>query len=339
MKMRNLARTTRSLLAISAFALATAHATPEFVPENDEGLADFISMTFSADERLAADGIRVSMNQRIATLTGRVATLNQAERAVERTKSVETVRGVISEIKIASARASDAQRAAEIARRLAAAPGISASAITVAVRDQHAILDGQVGTWDEQEIAREIASEVPGIAVIDNRLTATGKASRGDRAIRWQIQRDIADDPLHDGLNIAVSVTGGQVRLAGEVGTAGEKELLIRRARVTGVSDVNGDGLAVTRSLSMEGMTGKTPTTNATRQALHAVFTHDKRLKGTGLTLDLDGRTLTLGGTTASAEVKTVAESDARGVPGVEIVINRIVVADDRRVAANDANR
>lgn len=339
MKMRNLARTTRSLLAISAFALTTAHATPEFVPADDDGLADFISMTFTSDERLAEDGIRVSVNQGIATLTGRVATLDQAERAVERTKSVEAVRGVISEIKIASAKASDAQRAAEIARRLAAAPGLTATAITVAVHDQYALLDGQVGCWDEQELAREIASEVPGIAVIDNRINATGKGVRNDPAIRSQIERDIAHDPLHDGLKISVSVTGGVVRLSGKVGTPGEKALLVHRAHVNGVSEVNGDGLEITRSLSMEGMTGKTPTTNSTRETLNAVFTHDKRLKGTNLTLELDGRTLTLGGTTASAEVKTVAESDARGVPGVEIVINRIVVADDRRVAANETGR
>jgi len=182
MKMRNLARTTRSLLAISAFALASAHASPQIVLEDDDSLADFISMTFSADERLADDGIRVSVNQGIATLTGKVATLNQAERAVERTKSVEAIRGVISEIKIASSKASDAQRAAEIARRFASAPGLGASAITVAVRDQYAVLDGQVGTWDEQELAREIATEVPGIAIIENRLIANGKASRSPSA-------------------------------------------------------------------------------------------------------------------------------------------------------------
>jgi len=333
MKMRNLARTTRSLLAISAFALASAHASPQIVLEDDDSLADFISMTFSADERLADDGIRVSVNQGIATLTGKVATLNQAERAVERTKSVEAIRGVISEIKIASSKASDAQRAAEIARRFASAPGLGASAITVAVRDQYAVLDGQVGTWDEQELAREIATEVPGIAIIENRLIANGKASRSDRALRWQIERDIADDPLHDGLKITVGVTGGQVRLAGEVGTAGEKALLIQRARLTGVSEVNGDSLAITRSLSMEGMTGKAATPTAARQALDTIFRQDKRLRGTDITLDLEGRTLTLGGHTANPEVKTVAESDARGVPGVEIVINRIVVSDDRRVA------
>jgi osmotically-inducible protein OsmY len=339
MKMRNLARSTRSLLAISALALATAHATPQVVLEDDASLADFISMTFSADERLAEDGIRVSVNQGIATLTGRVATLNQAERAVERTKSVEAVRGVISEIKIASPKASDAQRAAEIARRFASAPGLGASAITVAVRDQYAILDGQVGTWDEQELAREIATEVPGIAVIENRLIATGKGSRSDRAIRWQIERDIADNPLHDGLKITVGVTGGQVRLAGEVGTAGEKALLIQRARVTGVSEVNGEGLEITRSLSMEGMSGKTPSPAATRQTLNDVFKNDKRLRGTDITLDLEGRMLTLGGTTNNPEVKSVAESDARGVPGVEIVVNRIVVADDRGVASIEMGR
>ncbi|MEK7951950.1 BON domain-containing protein [Luteolibacter soli] len=331
--MRNLAHPLRSLLALSALTLTAASATPEFVLEDDAGLADFIGMTFTADERLVGDTIHVSVNQGIATLSGKVATLNQAERAVERTKSVEAVRGVISEIKIASARLSDEQRAADIARRLAAAPGISSSAITVGVHDQYAVLDGQVGSWDEQELARELAAETPGIAVIENRITSTNKPSRSDRAIRWQIERDIADDPLHDGLHIAVSVNGGQVRLSGKIGTAGEKAQLIQRARVTGVSEVNGEGLEIARSLSMEGMTGKAPSTSATRQALNDVFLHDKRLKGTDITIDLDGRVLTLGGTTTSAEVKTVAESDARGVPGVEIIINRITVSEDRRVA------
>ena len=40
MKMRNLARSTRSLLAISALAFATAHATPQVVLEDDVSLAD-----------------------------------------------------------------------------------------------------------------------------------------------------------------------------------------------------------------------------------------------------------------------------------------------------------
>ncbi|MCW1886150.1 BON domain-containing protein [Luteolibacter flavescens] len=333
--MKNLARTTRRLLAITALTLATAHATPEIVPTDDAGLADFISMTFSADERLAEDGIRVSVNQGIATLTGRVTTLNQAERAVERTKSVEAVRGVISLIKIAPARTSDQQVGAEIARRIGASPGIGTSSVTVGVRGQFAVIDGKVGTWDEQELAREIASEIPGISMIENRVEASDSSARSDRAIRWQIQRDIADDPLHDGLNISVSVNGGSVRLAGEVGTTGEKSQLIHRAKVAGVGTVNGDGLDVTRSLSMEGMTGKVPSQNAIRQTLNDVFARDKRLKGADVTIDLQGRIVKLGGSAATAEVKAAAESTARGVPGVEIVVNRITVGSpDRQVAS-----
>ncbi|MCW1922953.1 BON domain-containing protein [Luteolibacter arcticus] len=339
MKNFSFARTTRRLLALTAFTIATAQAVPEVVPQDNAGLAEFIGMTFSADERLAEDSIKISVNQGIATLSGRVATLNQAERAVERTKSVDAVRGVISELKVSSIRSSDEQIAGEITRKLAAAPGIDAKSIIVTVSNKQVMLDGQVGTWDEQEIARELASEVPGVQSIDNRLSSTGKSSRGDKAIRWQIERDIADDPLHDGLNITVSVHGGKVVLAGEVGTQGEKDLLVRQARVTGVSAVSGDGLDITRSLSMEGMSGKTPGKNAIREALHAVFSQDKRLRGADVTIDLEGRVLTLGGTAPSAEVKATAESTARGVPGVEIVINRIAVADDRRVATLGTGR
>jgi osmotically-inducible protein OsmY len=337
--MKTLARTSRSLLVLTALVLTPAHATPEYVPQDDAGLADFISMTYSADERLSEEGIRVTVSQGIATLTGRVATLNQAERAVERTKSVEGVRGVISHLKVSPSRAGDVRLASEISQRLAASPGVGASAVTVAVRGQYAILDGQVGSWDEQEIAREIASEVPGIAIIDNRITATGKPTRGDRAIRWQIERDLHDDPLHDGLSITIAVSGGQVRLSGDVGTQGEKDLLVRRAKVAGVTAVSGAGLEITRSLSMEGMTGKTPGLNATHEALQAVLAQDKRLRDASITTDLDGRQLTLTGTAPSAEVKAFAESTARGVPGVEIVINRIAVGEDRRVAANESNR
>lgn len=328
--MKNFA--TRSVLAITALTLA--HATPELIPQDDAGLADFIGMTFSADERLAKEGIRVSVSEGIATLTGRVATLDQAERAVERAKSVDGIRAVISRIKVAAARSSDDALAAEISRRLSAVPdSLQAGAVTVSVRDGVATLDGRVTTWDEQEIARELASEVPGIAVIDNRLEATGRGSRSDRAIRWQIERDLNDDPLNDGLNITVSVNDGRVSLSGEVGTRGEKDLLARRARVSGVAAVSTAGVEIVRSLSMEGMTGKTPGANATLAALEAALRSDKRLGDAVVRPELDGRVLTLHGTAPDAENKATAESTARGVPGVEIVVNRIEVGSDRRMA------
>ena len=331
--MKNFA--TRSALALTALTLA--HATPELVPQDDAGLAEFVGMTFNADERLAGESIRISVDNGIATLTGRVATLNQAERAVERSKSVEGIRAVVSRIKVAAARTGDDALAAEISRRLSAVPDtLQAGAVTVSVRKGVATLDGRVTTWDEQELARELASEVPGIAIIDNRLEATGRGRRSDRAIRWQIERDLNDDPLNDGLNLSVSVNDGRVSLSGEVGTRGEKDLLARRAGVAGVTTVSTAGVDIVRSLSMEGMTGKTPGASATLAALEAALRSDKRLGNALIQPDLDGRVLTLHGTVRTAELKAAAESTARGVPGVEIVVNRIQTGNDRRVAALD---
>ena len=85
----------------------------------------------------------------------------------------------------------------------------------VNVDHRQALLTGEVGSWDEQEIAREIATEIPGISEVESRLEVTYDTIRSDDAIREQIRYIVADDPLFAGVNIDVMVKDGVVSLGG----------------------------------------------------------------------------------------------------------------------------
>src|SRR5690606_35529656 len=112
------------------------------------------------------------------------------------------------------------------------------------------VLGGEVGTWDEQEIAREAVSRIPGVAGIENRTEVVFQSPRSDGQIEKQLAGLIANDPLYDGLHLSVSVKEGVVRLKGEVGTKGEYYRLVRRSSVTRVFEVNADRLMVNRDLA-----------------------------------------------------------------------------------------
>jgi len=126
-----------------------------------------------ADRLLVGCKIDVSVAKDIATLSGTVLSLEQAERAVARAKSTEGVRAVVNQLKIVDPVAKDAVLAERVKQRLAKSPALDSSRVKVSVDKRRATLQGQVGTWDEQELAREIATEIPGIKEINNRLEVT----------------------------------------------------------------------------------------------------------------------------------------------------------------------
>lgn len=339
MKAQKVFLATRSMVIAAAFTTTTAFATPEAVPQDDKSLSDLIAMALDSDEVLDAGDIKVTVDEGIAILTGSAASLSQSERAAERTKSAEGIRAVVNQLKVRPARGNgnSAAVAERVRQKLAAHPALNANRVQVVVNDRKAVLFGEVGSWDEQELAREIATEIPGLTKVENRLEVSFDTVRTDAAIRAQIAYQIADDPLNDGLAIDIRVKDGVVRLAGEVGSTGEKDLLVHRAHVTGVTEVWADDVMIVRGLSLDGMTGKVAPSEPAGEVLRQAFDKDKRLRGSDIQASLDGDVLTLTGSVPSEEAKDAAESTSRGLPGVEVIINRIgektPPAGNRRIA------
>lgn len=324
MKIANLTRSARWMLL--AAALGTAAATPEMGPSGDADTADFITMDVRADRLMDGCAVEVAIENGIATLSGHALSLEQAERAAGRALATDDVRAVVNQIRIIKPVASDATLADRVSRRLKNSKALDSSRVRVVVDDRRAVLLGEIGTWDEQELAREIATEIPGIREIDNRLEVTFDTIRTDPAIRAQIRHLVADDPLYAGVRVDVEVTDGVVRLAGEVGSTGEKDQLVHRAHVTGVTEVWADDIMVNRDLAMEGLGGKVPDAGTVLSSLDAALSNDPRLDHADIRAQVKGSVITLTGTAPGEMARAAAESTARGLPGDWIVANEIRV-------------
>ena len=68
-----------------------------------------------------------------------------------------------------------AELEARVADALARAADLDPTSISVTVVGSHVVLHGTVMYPEEVDIAEDIASRIPGVLTIDNRLTATGK--------------------------------------------------------------------------------------------------------------------------------------------------------------------
>jgi len=307
---------------------AFAFATPEMAPETPGEISDYIQMEITADTRMDGSKVSASLLNGIAILSGQVATLDQAERAAERAMSVVKVRAVVNELKIGGASIPDESVSVGVRAALDENKALDASRITVNVENGKTVLGGAVGTWDEQEIAREAVSKVPGVKVIENRTQVTFDAIRSDGQIAEQLRQLIANDPLCDGLALSVSVKEGVVRLNGELGSRGEYDRLVRRSSVTGVFEVNSDRLTINSDLKMEAVEDKDFAPEQMMAAMNDAMKADRRIDAGLIRSELAEGVVTLSGQVPAEDMKSAAESTARGVPGVVAVDNRIIVEE-----------
>ena len=311
-----------------------AFSTPEMGPTGPAEVSEFIQMDIQSDSRMKGTQVTVKMDNGIALLTGTVKTMDQSERAAERAMAATDVRAVVNQIQIAEASAPDSALKESVARALKANPALDAKRVTVRADRGNVVLGGEVGTWDEQEIAREITSNVPGVMTIENHTQVVFDSVRTDSQIQEQLRQLIANDPLYDGLSLSVSVKEGVVRLKGEVGTKGEYDRLVRRTSVTGVFEVNADKLSLNSDLKMEAMGDKNFTPDQILVALGDAFRADTRIDPQTIEVRLAEGVVTLSGTVTHSGAKFAAESTARGVPGVIAVSNQLRVHEARREMA-----
>ncbi|WAC19360.1 BON domain-containing protein [Luteolibacter sp. SL250] len=313
------------MISTTAFAFAT----PEMAPGTPGEISDHIKMEISSDTRMDGTKVSASLRDGIAILTGHVATLDQAERAAERAMSVVKVRAVVNELEIGGGSIPDESVKTAVRAALDKNKALDAGRITVNVEGGKAVLGGAVGTWDEQEIAREAVSRVPGVKLIENKTEVTFDGIRSDDQIAEQLRQLIANDPLCDGLSLSVSVKEGAVRLKGELGSRGEYDRLVRRSSVTGVFEVNSDRLTINSDLKMEAVEDKDFTPDQMMAALGDAMKADRRIDPGMIRSELAEGVVTLSGQVPADEMKAAAESTARGVPGVMAVSNQIQVGGE----------
>jgi len=327
-----------ALVLTAAGVSGQLFASPEAAPSTPEETADFINMDIKADTAMKGSDLRVSLHNGIALIEGSALTLDQTERAAARALATVSIRAVVNDVRIVppSDTSLSLKESAEAAFQKQEL--VDASHIKINENNGRIVLTGTVGTWDEQELARELVSKVPAVRAIDNRLQVTYEGIRTDAQIAAQVKYMIHDDPLYTGLDFGVVVKDGVVSLSGTTGNKAEADRLVRRSYVTGVIEVNATNLDVNSNLAMEGLTDKHITPEQTLVALNDAYVLDPRVDETKVHATFKEGVLTLSGVVNDINEKDAAESTARGVPGVLTISNQLVIRNYREVASNDQN-
>lgn len=301
-------------------------------PTEDIEVADFLQMELYHDEMMADSEITVKIDGGIATLTGTAKSLAQIERATARAYSNREVLSVVNMVSVQAAPNSTIGPATKAL--LANQKMLDASAIKVASEGSRVILNGEVGSLDESELARELASQTTGVTGVVNNLSVNFLSIRSDEQIAAQLAFEVSDDPIYAGLDIVPTVREGEVFWNGEVGSRGEFSRLIRISYVTGVIEVHANQLAINSDLKMEETEDKDYTPSQSVEAFTASVSADPRLSGTNIRGEFVEGTMIVSGTVETASQSDAAEMTARGIPGILTVNNQLVLSGSQKFAS-----
>lgn len=324
-----------SFSAATLGSVALIFATPQMEPDGVIEISEFIQMEIYHDIMMKGSEVTVKIEDGIAILSGTTNSLAQAERAAAKAFTSPEVLTVLNRLKVFPqgeeailSHANALLRSQEV---------IDSSRISLSTNGSHVVLEGQVSSVDEAELAREIASETPGATAIENNLVVDFKSVRTSDQIAAQLRYSINDDPLFTGLDISPQVKNGIVSWNGDVGSRDEFSRLIRVSYVTGVIDVNASEVIVNGDLAMEAVEDKEYTPTQTLEALNAAIEYDPVLKSQDISADLNQGVLTLKGYVENSAQSDAAELTARCIPGVRAVSNRLSSIKDNQVATNSA--
>ncbi|HEV2353025.1 MAG TPA: BON domain-containing protein [Puia sp.] len=136
----------------------------------DWELADAVARALEWHTAVRQHQIRISVTNGVITLAG------QADFAFQRQAAVEAVRGLVGDVPVndritMKEPLTSAQADRLVKEALACHPSLDVSMIYVAVQDEKAVLTGVVYSAAEKAEVESAARTLPGIVMIDNRIT------------------------------------------------------------------------------------------------------------------------------------------------------------------------
>ncbi|SUS03343.1 Osmotically-inducible protein OsmY, contains BON domain [uncultured Defluviicoccus sp.] len=204
-----------------------------------------------------------------------------------------------------------------VAEELDHDPSVTADGIGVAVADGVVTLSGHVASYPERFAAVRAAQRVRGVKAVaqDLLVRLPNLKKRADDEIAGRAI-SILNWTLHGIGNIKVTVDGGWVTLAGRVDSSHQKKDAERAIRLLG--GVTGVSNEITVKTSADPVQIGSEIRKAFRRAAH--------LDGAGISVTVDGSTVTLIGRVKDWHERRAAEDAAWTAPGVNEVIDRLTV-------------
>jgi osmotically-inducible protein OsmY len=297
---------------------------------DDADIADAIEDQYLFDHAVNSNKVDVVVNNGIVELTGEVNNIKAKERATNIAQLVKGVRSVSNRIEVdPPVVLSDEEIENKVRSALLNDPATELYEIVVNVHDNIVAISGTVDSYQEKQLAANVAKSVQGVVGLENLLDIDYKESRSDYEIKNEIRAALKwNEEIEDGL-IEIDVDEGKVNLSGAVGSAAEKYSALYDSYVSGVQSVDNTELEVQWWLKDDELR-KYKNVDATdpdiEQAIYDAAIYDPRVNMFDITAEADNGLVTLRGDVNNLKAKKAAERLAENTYGVIGVNNRIKV-------------
>lgn len=292
-------------------------------PRDREVIAN-VKEALAGTEGLDGDSIRVTLDDGMVSLSGRVENILARDRAIRAATTVRGVRAIDDNITVRPSDRPDREIERDVETALALNPATEHWDINVVVVEGRATLDGSVESLAEKSLASAVARGVRGVRAVENDIVIDLPADRSDREIAHDVTELLRWNTVVDAEAIDVQVEDDVVTLSGQVDSLYEKQLAARLAEVTGVQEVDSSNLDVRwterdgDALPRDG--------RELQQAVRMSLSLDPRLEAFEPDIAVENGVVTLTGSVDSLDAKLVAGDAARDTLGVETVRNRLEV-------------
>jgi len=323
-------------MALLALFIASLIPVPSFAAPRpaDSDINYWVRDALRHDDRVDITHIRVTTREGIVVLSGHVEILAAKNYAEQEAKKINGVFGVVNKLKVQAGFHSDDELIQILRRRILNSPVIESQEIMVSSLNGKVTLFGKVASQSEKQEAGLLASEVPGVKVIQNDLLVSLRDERTDQEIKDDIVAALTRDVYLTGLPITVTVDQAVVTLRGTVGSPFEKTRAADEAlHVSHVKKVD-NKLTIDwlENRSVREQSGPLVLPDATLQkTVREELLQDDRLDASQVTIKVLQGHVTLDGSVPNHHQKLIAEMDARNVTGVAWVTNQLFARTDRR--------
>jgi osmotically-inducible protein OsmY len=231
---------------------------------SDEEIREAIRESISEDGRIAADDLKIEVENGQVTLSGQVRNRLDKTEAARQTRGISGVASVTNNIEISSNTTANASGLQDrVSRALKRNSELRDDEIRCRIEAGTATLMGSVDSTYEKNKAESIVSGFDSVREVDNQLKVADDAITGftyyeyygfpDYSYSYESERDagLTDEDLKesveneffwswsvDGSNIDVRVDNGTVTLIGEVDDFAEKQAAAQNAREAGAVKV-----------------------------------------------------------------------------------------------------
>ncbi len=234
----------------------------------DEDVHSAVRNALSADPRIKPDDVTVFVDRGMVALRGEVDTLKAKRKAEDIARNINGVWRVTNRLEVVQQEegaATDSDLAKRVREALNRQPYLGEEDINISASNGEITLEGAVETYFRKEKADDVASRIPEVEEIVNRLEVkdqekaptysdyvddwtpydfdwagptTQNTFLSDAEIRRNVTNELWWSPFVDNDDVDISVDNGQVVLTGTVDTWAEQEAAEQNAFEGGATSV-----------------------------------------------------------------------------------------------------